>query len=277
VETSRSGQGDKMMDIKHQASLLQQIVMALADLPGVAAITLGGSTAAGFADEFSDFDLYVYYHEPLAASADRAARLRTLADEGTLEVGIPTFGLEDHLRVQQKLVELVYLNLDRLIADVDHAYNQGLISEGYTTGLLYILFRNQIFHDATGEVTALRARLQATYPEPTRTRLLRAHPELLRYYLEQMQIAQRRDDLLFVQHMRYNIQMIFFNLLFALNRQYHPGGKRLVIHAQRCAIQPPDLTERWNYISRLATDDSALADLLEAMIDDLCRLIGANE
>jgi predicted nucleotidyltransferase len=273
-----------MTDIKHQASsikpqasLLPQIVMALTDLPGVAAIAVGGSAAAGFADEFSDFDLYVYYHEPLAASADRAARLRTLADEGTLEVGIPTFGLEDHLRVQKKLVELVYLNLDRLIADVDHAYSQGLISEGYTTGLLYILFRNQVFHDATGEVTALRARLQATYPEPTRTRLLRTHPQLLRYYLEQMRIAQRRDDLLFVQHMRYNIQMIFFNLLFALNRQYHPGGKRLLTHAQRCAAQPADFTERWNYISRLAADDRALADLLEEMIDELCRLIGANE
>jgi hypothetical protein len=34
----------------------------------------------------------VYSHEPLAPSADRAARLRTLADEDTLEVGIPTFG-----------------------------------------------------------------------------------------------------------------------------------------------------------------------------------------
>lgn len=263
--------------IKHQVSLLQQIVIALADLPGVAAITLGGSRAAGFADEFSDFDVYVYYHEPLASSADRTARLRTFADEDTLEVGIPTFGLEDHLRVQQKLVELVYLDLDRLIADVNRAYSEGLISEGNTTGLLYILFRNQIFHDATGEVTALRARLQAAYPEPTRTRLLRAQPGLLRYYLELLQIAQRRGDLLFTQHMRSNIHTIFFNLLFALNRQYHSGGKRLLIHAQRCAIQPPELATRWNYISRLAADDSALADLLEELVDDLCRLIGTNE
>ncbi len=256
---------------------VQRIVMAIADLPGVAAITLGGSTAAGFADEFSDFDVYVYYHEPLASSADRAARLRPLADQGTLEVGIPTFGLEDHLHVQQKLVELVYLDLDRLIMEANQAYSEGLISEGYTTALLFILFRNQIFHDATGEVTALRARLQVAYPEPTRTRLLRAHPELLRYYLELLRISQRRDDLLFVQQLRYNIQMIFFNLLFALNRQYHPGGKRLLNHAQRCIIQPPDLAARWNYISRLPADDSALADVLDELVDDLCQLIGANK
>ena len=126
-------------------------------------------------------------------------------------------------------------------------------------------------------MTALRARLQAAYPEPTRARLLREQPELLRYYLELLRISRRRDDLLFVQHMRYSIQTIFFNLLFALNRMYHPGGKRLLSHAQRCAIQPADLSERWNYIARLPADDGALADRLEGLIDDLFRLIEADQ
>ena len=75
-----------------QETVLQQIVATLAGLPGVAAIGLGGSAAAGYADTASDLDVYVFYHEPLAPAADRATRLRTLADEGTLEVGIPTFG-----------------------------------------------------------------------------------------------------------------------------------------------------------------------------------------
>jgi len=52
-----------------QSAALRQIVAAIADLPGIAAITLGGSTVAGFDDQLSDFDVYVYYHEPLAASA----------------------------------------------------------------------------------------------------------------------------------------------------------------------------------------------------------------
>jgi hypothetical protein len=260
----------------NEEAVLQQIVAAMADLPGVAAIALGGSTAAGLADDASDFDVYVYYHQPLAVSADRAVRLHPLADEGTLEVGLTTFGLEDHLYMQGKLIELVYLELDRLSFETDQAYGQGLSGEGYTTALLYILFRSQIYHDATGAATALHARLRAAYPEPTRTRLLREYPELLRYYLELLRISQRRDDLLFVQHMRYSIQMIFFNLLFALNRLYHLGGKRLLIHAQRCAIQPVNLPARWNAIVRLPADDGAVADRLEALIDDLFRLIEAD-
>jgi hypothetical protein len=255
--------------------MLQRIVAAIGDLPGITAIALGGSTAAGFADAASDFDVYVYYHQPLAVSADRAVRLRPLADEGTLEAGILTFGLEDHLYVQGKLIELVYLDLDRLSAEVKQAYGQGLSSEGYTTALLYIL-RSPVLHDATGEVTALQARLQASYPDPTRVRLLREHPELLRYYLELLRISQRRDDLLYVQHMCYSIQLIYFNLLFALNRLYHPGGKRLLAHAQHCAIQPADFAERWNNIARLPADDGALADRLDELIDDLFRLIEAD-
>jgi predicted nucleotidyltransferase len=261
----------------NQEATLRRIVTVIADLPGVAAITLGGSTATGLADESSDLDVYVFYHQPLATSAERVARLGALADESTLEVGIPTFGLEDHLHMKHELIELVYLDLDRLIAEADQAYDQGLSSEGYTTGLLYILVRSQMLYDATGEVTTLRARLQAAYPEPTRARLLREHPDLLRYYLELLRISQRRDDLLFVQHMRYSVQTIFFNLLFALNRQYHPGGKRLLSHAQRCAIQPFALADRWNHIARLPADDGALADLLDELADDLRRLIEADQ
>ena len=69
--------------IKHQESLLQQLVAVLAGLPGVAAITLGGSTVAGLADESSDLDVYVYYHEPLAASGDRARQLASVSDVTT--------------------------------------------------------------------------------------------------------------------------------------------------------------------------------------------------
>jgi hypothetical protein len=99
---------------------------------------------------------------------------------------------------------------------------------------------------------------------------------VLRYYLELLRISQRRDDLLYVQHMRYSIQMIYFNLLFALNRLYHPGGKRLLAHAQHCAIQPADLAERWNNIARLPADDGALAGRLDELIDDLFWLIEAD-
>ena len=49
-------------------SIFQRLVPALADVPGVNAIVLGGSRARGTATENSDYDLGLYYS---AAKQDR--------------------------------------------------------------------------------------------------------------------------------------------------------------------------------------------------------------
>jgi Domain of unknown function (DUF4037) len=255
---------------------LNHIVAAVADLPGFAAISLGGSAATGLADNASDLDLHVYWRAPLAAPAERAARLVQVADAGSVEVNILSWGLEDHLRVGGRLAELIYVPLDELCAESERAYGEGLISEGYTTARLFYVANGQPLHDPAGELSALRERLLAEYPEPTRRLLLQHHPALLRVYLDNLRLAQSRGDLLAVQHRCYTIGMIFFNLLFALNRRYHPGEKRLLIHGERCQLRPAGLAARWTHVTRLAADDPELAETLAGLIDDLCSLIEAN-
>jgi predicted nucleotidyltransferase len=116
------------------------------------------------------------------------------------------------------------------------------------------------------------AEVGATYPEPTRRRVLASNPQLLRAYLGQLRKAQERSDLLFAQHRRYTIQMVFFNLLFALNRRYHPGEKRLLAHAEHIPQRPGRLRERWEQIALLPIDDPAVADLLEELVEEVSRL-----
>lgn len=66
-------------------------------------------------------------------------------------------------------------------------------------------------------------RLNDEFPEPTGDLILRHHTPLLGTYVRHLRLAQTRGDLLSVQHRRYTVQMVFFNLLFTLNRRYHPG------------------------------------------------------
>ena len=66
--------------------------------------------------------------------------------------------------------------------------------------------------------------------------------------------------------------MVFFNLLFALNRRYHPGEKRLLAHAERIPQRPGRLRERWEQIALLPIDDPAVADLLEELVEEVSRL-----
>jgi hypothetical protein len=252
---------------------LDDIIAAVADLPGFAAISLGGSAALGLADENSDLDMHVYWRAPLAAPAERAARLVQVAAADRVEVDILDWGREDHVHVGGRLVELVYVPLDELCAEVEQAYGEGLISEGYTTARLFYVANGQPLHDPSGELCAMRERLLGEYPEPTRRLLLRYHPALLRVYLGHLRLAQSRGDLLAVQHRRYTVQMVFFNLLFALNRRYHPGEKRLVIHGERCPLRPADLAARWSLAACLAADDLQLAQVLGSLIDDLITLI----
>jgi hypothetical protein len=257
--------------------VLDDVVAAVADLPGFAAISLGGSAATGLADERSDLDLHIYWRAPLAAPAERAARLAQIAGADGVEVDILDWGREDHVRVDGRLVELVYVPLDELRAEIEQAYGAGLITEGYTTARLFYAANGLPLYDRAGELSALRERLMAAYPEPTRRLLLRYHPALLRVYLGHLRLAQSRGDLLMVQHRRYTVQMVFFNLLFALNRRYHPGEKRLLIHSEHCTLQPADLADRWSHVARLAANDSRLAQALGSLIDDLCILIEVNQ
>jgi hypothetical protein len=249
----------------------RRIAAAAAGIAGVAAISLGGSLASGLADERSDIDLHVYWRAPLADRAARAAALASLADPGTQVAEVGDWGLEDHLWAAGQPAELIYVNLDDLAAEVERAYGEGLGGEGFTTAQLTYVAEGVALHDPRGALAALQERL-ATYPEPTRRRVLASNPQLLRAYLGQLRKAQERSDLLFAQHRRYTIQMVFFNLLFALNRRYHPGEKRLLAHAERIPQRPGRLRERWEQIALIPIDDPAVADLLEELVEEVSRL-----
>lgn len=249
-----------------------RVALAIAAMPGLVAVSLGGSAGTGLADATSDLDLHVYWRSELAPADDRAARIAQAADPGSIEVDVRYWGLEDHLRVDGQLVELVYVNLDELQQDIARAYGEGLNGEGYVTAQFFYIANSVLIHDPSGELHTLRERLLAGYPEPTRQLLLRHNPFLLRFYIKHVRQAQGRGDLLFVQHRRYTVQMVFFNLLFALNRRYNPGEKRLLIHGERCPTRPHNLADRWAQIARLSADDKALADQLDELIEELCTL-----
>jgi predicted nucleotidyltransferase len=251
---------------------LSRVVAAVTDLDGVVGISLGGSTSMGLADEASDLDVYVYWREPLAATADRQERLSRIAGVENVEVDIRMWGLEDHLQSGDRSVELIYVDLDDLQAEVERAYGEGICDEGFVTARFAYLVYGHLLYDPTGELSELQARLLSAYPEPTRRLLLQDNPKRLRIYLDHLRLALARGDMLAVQQRRYTIQMVFFNLLFALNRRYHPGEKRLLAHSEQCPIRPYECAARWEHSTRLVAADFALAESLSTLVEELCDL-----
>lgn len=262
---------------EQREQLAQSVGAVTAALPGVVGVTLGGSVAAGFADEHSDTDVHVYWREPLASDDQRAAQLRPIADPDSLAVGFTTWGLEDHLAVEGQKIELVYISLDELERAIEQAYSTGLGGEGFVTAQFYYLANGKVLADTAGTLGRLRKRLRSGYPEPTRQALLADNPIRLHAYLEQLRTAQARGDLLYVQHRRYSLQMVFFNLLFALNRRYHPGEKRLLKHARKCPLRPAYMKGRWATIARLPANSRDLPNNIEALVEELLELVKAAE
>ncbi len=229
--------------------------------------------ASGLADEVSDIDIHVYWTDPLAPANERSEQLAAIADTGTVRAGLTSWGLEDHFSVGGRPFELIYRRWDDIVGEVDRAYDVGLPSQGFTTAILYAIAHGLPLHDPSGELGSAKDRLSREFPEATRTALLRREPPLLRFNLKLLQQAQGRSDLLFAQQVRYKLQMLFFDVLFALNRMYHPGEKRLLEHVRRCPIRPADCGVRWEAVARLPSDDPALLDELGSLVGELCRLV----
>lgn len=257
----------------NQDDVPARIVESVGDLSGVVAVSLGGSSTSGLADEASDLDLHVYWTEPMASVDERSERLAAIADPGSVRTGLTSWGLEDHLSVSGRLVELIYRRWDDVLGEVERAYDPGLLGQGFTTAVLYSIARGHPLHDLTGELIAAKVRLNREFPEATRVALLRRESPLLGFNLKLLRQAQDRGDLLFAQHLRYKLQMLFFDLLFALNQMYHPGEKRLLEHSCSCPIRPVECEERWGRVARVPSDDPALLTELGSLVEDLRDLV----
>lgn len=248
------------------------LAAALLTVPGIVAVLLGGSRASGLDDAASDTDLYALRRGPLAADEVRAAALAPLADDGHVDAQ-DIWGPEDRLHISGRLVEVMHLDLDEI--DLDSAHNPGLDPNGYTTAFLFTLANGVIVADPAGELAEVQRRL-ADYPEATARRILAHAPVELAGYLDQLSKAQRRGDWASVLHRRTAWQTLWFDCLFALNRRYHPGEKRMVEHAEGLDQLPHDFGRRWRDLSMLPGTAADLMPQSQALTDDLLALASSR-
>lgn len=253
------------------------LVAALAAEPQVDAILLAGSRAAGGADQHSDYDLYVYLNAPLPL-----ARRKALI---TPHCSVMEFDNrywepeDDGILIDGCEIEIIYRDLAWLEESLTHTLCHYQAGTGYSTCFWFNLLHSQILHDPKGLAAALQARFTLPYPEPLRQAILDKNVPLLRQampaYRHQIAKALSRGDSLSVLHRLAEYQAAYFDILFALNSQPHPGEKRLLAQARaRCPRLPAHFEQDWAAL--LAARPELAADLLErldALTDRLETLI----
>ena len=243
----------------------------------VRAVALGGSTAAEVADSLSDLDLYVYASPPPPAEARRALIVPTAR---RAEIDNTFFGTGDEwIDVSGRGVDAMYWSPEWIEDQVERVLVRFEASLGYTTSFLHTVRSSRVLFDRTGWFSRLQERARGPYPEQLRHAIVaKNHPVLrgkLSSYLDQLELALRRQDLVSVNHRVTALLASYFDILFALNRVPHPGEKRLLAHVKRlCPKQPPGLERQVEAVLRaVGAPEQGLLPQLHTLLEGLDALL----
>jgi predicted nucleotidyltransferase len=261
-----------------EEEVARRVAGAYASVDGVVAVALGGSRATGAAGDGSDVDLYVYAE----AEPPLAARAAVAAGSPRAELGNRAFEPGDewvdaatgvHVDVMFRTPRGIEEELDRVL--VRHEPRTG-----YSTALWHGVRTSRALLDPAGWYGALQRRAAAPYPEPLARAIVARNLPLLRRglssFVRQLEKAARRGDAVSVNHRIAALLASAFDVLFAVNRETHPGEKRLVeLALARCPRRPPRLAG--DVAALLAAgppDVVARADGLAAALEELAAAAG---
>jgi len=245
--------------------LAQQIAAEFSHLPGVVAIALGGSSTSQNSDISSDIDLYVYTQQKIPLSSRRKIMEKT-GGASIANIGLNYWGPGDewiHLPTGIE-VDMVYFSAAWMVEQIDQVLVQHRASMGYSTCFWYTLMNSIILFDPQGWFARLQGRGAIAYPEELRSAIVELNHPVLRQiipaYANQIKKAVHRSDLVSVNHRLAALLASYFDILFAVNRQLHPGEKRLVQKALQNCVSLPDQFE---------ADMAAIFEISSANLEEL--------
>jgi hypothetical protein len=144
-------------------------------------------------------------------------------------------------------VDIVYFEPAWIEAQLRRVIDEHQASLGYSTCFWYTMRRMQPLYDPSGWLGRLIQQSQAEYPEALRRNIIALNYPVLRgvipAYQGQIAKAIQRGDLVSVNHRLAAFFTSYFDILFAVNRQLHPGEKRLAQAAMACCRNLPQAME----------------------------------
>ena len=276
-----------MSDANDEA-LLSRLVVALAPVPGIEAIALGGSRARGTATATSDYDIGLYYRgeRPIdvvalgkvAASLDdrgAAAKVTPLGGWG------PWIDGGGWLLIDGIHVDLLYRDLDRVASAIDDAH-AGKVEPHYQPGhphaFLPTIYVGEAayarpLHDPAGSLASLQART-TPYPPALAAALCKRFAWEASFALANARKSLDRGDVSYLAGCVFRAVASLCQVLYALNGIWLLSEKGTVATVDGFALKPTDFSRR---VARIYADlgagsHAAGLDCLEALVVDTQHL-----
>lgn len=257
--------------------MFEQLIAELSALNEVEAIALGGSRAGEHFDASSDYDVYLYCTDPV----DEAARREILSRYcSVMEIGNSYWELEDNCVLKNGIdIDILYRNLDDFTADLASVVEQYQARNGYTTCMWHNLRTCKILYDRDGRLTAVKDRFDLPYPEQLQENIINRNFKLLQTampaYRVQIAKAVKRRDVVSINHRVAAFMESYFDILFALNEQTHPGEKRQIqLCKELCQILPENFEENLHRLFfHLYTAPEQVEGDISALIGKLRKIL----
>jgi len=258
--------------------MLEKIISFLQSETRVQALVLSGSRTGLVGDEHSDYDMYLYSTKPLDIGF-RQELARQFSKRA--EVGNSFFEDGDELLLHDgTALDIMYRSLDWATEEIEQVWIKHRARVGYTTATIHTIKNAQILFDRVGQFSRIQKQVATPYPSELVQSIISKNYPLLRSklmasYHEQLEKALKRRDMVSQAHRSAALLASYFDILFALNRQTHPGEKQLVKWAVKsCSKLPVDFeTDIQHLVSHIGTPAllesvSHLLDHLDALLDE---------
>lgn len=238
--------------------LLSRVAPALATVPGVRAVVLGGSRARGTATPGSDYDIGLYYRQGAPLNTVRLLEVvKGLVDDpgvaSLTEVGGwgPWIVGGGWLRIGGTKVDLLY-RCGEAVGEVIRDCQDGRVridyQPGHPHGFCSAIWMGEIalcriLADPDGMVADLKA-MTSPYPERLREALIRRFLWEVLFSIDNARTAVPRGDQTHIAGCVYRALCCVAQVLFAVNRRYLVNEKGAQCEAAAFPFTIFGLTER---------------------------------
>ncbi len=229
-------------------NILEQIINEFKSITSVKAIVLGGSRASGYNDEISDYDLYIYITEPINIQK-RHQIAQKFADSFEIDNNFFENGDEWILKTSGNGIDIMYRSPKWLEEQVLHTWENHEASLGYSTCIIYNIKNSIILYDSNNWYTNIQEKVNGNYPDELAQNIICKNLPLIygkmsASFTDQILLAVKRKDINSINHRISAFLASYFDVIFALNKELHPGEKRLIKFAENnCKILPANFEE----------------------------------
>jgi predicted nucleotidyltransferase len=244
----------------------------------VESVVMSGSITSQSSDSLSDIDLYVYSYNPIDVEF-RENLIKKFSNNYELNNQFWESG-DEFITKEGFAFDIMYRHIDFVKNNINDIWVNNYGWVGFTTCILYNIKNSKILYDKNNEFLNLQKRLDCPYPEKLVKAVVSKNYPILRNnissYKVQLEKAINRNDAVNISNRISAFLASYFDILFAVNKQLHPGEKRLVLLAGKMCKSLPDNMEK-NIKELLTAKNEELILKLDILLDNLdCFLTKAG-